>query len=403
MANEYGMTKVKYDWEHRKKYLDLPFEMEEYERRVGGLRRAMAGQGLEYLLVYSNPACSGPVRYVGNFDTFLGNSIVVLPLEGDLTLATDSVMHSEPMHSCIWTTWIRDVRAGHHPATVRSAENIVDFVVDALRENRLLAASGGLVSARSLPYELMGRLAELLPEGSLIPADAVFESVRGIKSEVELAALRKSARYASIGLDTVFEKAAPGSTEKELRAEAVYAMVRAGADMPTFALTSGPRSGLKHAEPTDRRIEAGDMLFIDVCAPHRGYMSDVARTGVLGKANRQQKEMLETALEMRDRVVEAVKPGARICDLQQIAEGIAKRRGLADYYYPTGFGHGIGTSVVESPILFPDSEAQLEENMVFSLEPMIVIEGVGTAVFEDMILVTSTGADVLSDATTSTW
>ena len=403
MANEYGMTKVKYDWEHRKKYLDLPFEMEEYERRVGGLRRAMAGQGLDYLLVYSNPACAGPVRYVGNFDTFLGNSIVVLPLEGDLTLATDSVMHSEPMHSCIWTTWIRDVRPGHHPGTVRTAENIADFVVDVLRENRLQAASGGLVSARWLPHDIMGRVAQLLPEGNLVPADALFEGVRGIKSQVELVALRKSARYASIGLDTVFEKVAPGTTEKQLSAEAVYAMAKAGADTTMFALTSGPRSGLKHAEPTDRRIEESDMLFVDVCAPHQGYMSDVARSGVLGKANEQQKEMLETALEMRDRVVEAVKPGARICDLQQIAEGIAKRRGLADYYYPTGFGHGIGTSVVESPILFPDNEAQLEENMVFSLEPMIVIEGVGTAVFEDMILVTSTGAEVLSDATTSTW
>jgi Xaa-Pro dipeptidase len=403
MAAEFGMTKVRYDWEHRKQYLDLPFEIAEYERRVDGLRRAMAGQNLEYLLVYGNPACSGPVRYVGNFDTFLGNSIVVLPLEGDLTLVTDSVMHSEPMHSCIWTTWIRDVRAGHHPGTVRNAENIADFVIDVLRENRLQAASGGLVSARWLPYELMGRLAESLPEGNLVAADAVFESVRGIKSEAELASLRKSARYASIGLDTAFAKATPGMTEKELRAEAIYAMLKAGADSTMFALTSGPRSGLKHADPSDRPIERGDMLFVDICAPHRGYMSDVARSGVVDRSNDQQRKMLEAALEMRDRVVEAVRPGARICDLQRIAEDIAQRRGFADYYYPTGFGHGVGTSVVESPILFPDNEAQLEENMVFSLEPMIVIEGVGTAVFEDMILVTSTGAEVLSDATTSTW
>ncbi len=403
MVAEYGMTKVGYDWEHRKQYLDLPFEVAEYERRVDGLRRAMAGQNLEYLLVYSNPACSGPVSYVGNFESFLGNSIVILPLEGDLTLVTDSVMHSEPMHSCIWTTWIRDVRAGHHPGTVRNAENIADFVVDVLGENHLQAASGGLVSARWLPYELMGRLVESLPKGRLVPADGVFESVRAIKSAVEVAALRKSAKYASIGLDTAFAKATPGMTEKDLRAEAIYAMLKAGADSTMFALTSGLRSGLKHADPSDRPIEQGDMLFVDICAPHHGYMSDVARSGVVGGSNDQQRKMLETALEMRDRVVEAVRPGARICDLQRIAEDIAQRRGFADYYYPTGFGHGVGTSVVESPILFPDNEDQLEENMVFSLEPMIVIEGVGTAVFEDMILVTSTGAEVLSDATTSTW
>jgi Xaa-Pro aminopeptidase len=403
VAIEYGKAKVSYDWEHRKKYLDLPFPVAEYERRVDELRSAMSQNGLDYLLVYANPTCAGPVRYVANFDSYFGSTILVVPIEGDLTLVTDSVMHSEPMHSGIWMTWIKDVRAGHHPSTVREAESIVDFALDALKEKGLETSKGGIVSSRWLPHNFATSLSKSLPENKLELADAVFEGVRGIKSEVELDVLRMSAKYASIGLDTAFAKATPGMTEKELRAEAVYAMLRAGADVTIAALTSGPRAGLKHADPSDRRIEDGDMLFVDICAPHQGYMSDVARTGVVGRANGQQKEMLETALEMRDRVVETVKPGARICDLQQIAEGIAERRGLADYYYPTGFGHGIGTSVVESPILFPDSEAHLEENMVFSLEPMIVIEGVGTAVFEDMILVTSDGGESLSDATTSTW
>jgi Xaa-Pro aminopeptidase len=403
MASVYGKTKVSYDWEHRSRYLDLPFPLGEYERRVDGLRRAMSQNGLDYLLVYANPTCVGPVRYVANFDSYFGSTILVVPIEGDLTLVTDSVMHSEPMHTGIWMTWIRDVRAGHHPSTVREAVNIVDFALDALEEKGLEDRRGGLVGTRWLPHDFVTRLSEALPESNLEPANAVFESIRSIKSEVELDALRISAKYASIGLDTAFAKATPGLTEKALRAEAVYAMLKAGADSTMAALTSGPRSGLKHAEPSDRPIEEGDMLFVDICAPHRGYTSDVARTGVVGNANDQQKEMLETALEMRDRVVEAVKPGARICDLQQIAERIAERRGLVDYYYPTGFGHGIGTSMVESPMLFPDNEARLEQNMVFSLEPMIVIEGVGTAVFEDMILVTSNGGELLSDATTSTW
>jgi Xaa-Pro dipeptidase len=403
MAGVYGETKVSYNWEHRSKYLDLPFPLDEYARRVDGLRSAMAKSGLDYLLVYSNPSCVGPVRYLGNFDSHFGNTVVVMPREGELSLITDSVMHSEPMHTGIWMTWIKDVRAGNHPSTVREAVNIVDFVVDVLKEKGLQAASGGLVSARWLSYEFMSRLVELLPEGNVVSADAVFESVRSIKSELELAVLRVSAKYASIGQDTAFAKATPGMTERELRAEVVYAMLKAGGDSTIAALTSGPRAGLKHAEPSERRIEEGDMLFVDLCAPHQGYMSDVARAGVVGQANDQQRKMLETALEMRDRVVEAVKPGVRICDLQQIAEGIAARRGLADYYFPTGFGHGIGTSVVETPILYPDNEALLEENMVFSVEPMIVVEGVGTAVFEDMIWVTPDGAESLSDATRSTW
>jgi Xaa-Pro aminopeptidase len=403
MSNKYGKTKVSYDWENRRKWLDLQFPLQEYERRVDELRQAMPQDGLDYLLIYSNPSCIGPVRYIANFDSFFGNTMVVLPLSGEPSLVTDSVMHSEPMHTGIWMTWIRDVRAGHHPATVRRAENICDFVIDVLKQQSLQDGQGGLVSTRWFPHVFMSRLSELLPEIHLRPAESVFESVRGIKSDMEISALRQAAEFASLGLNVAFEKAAAGMTEKELRTEAVHAMLRAGADGATVALTSGPRSGLKQAEPSERRIEEGDMLFLDVAGPCQGYVSDVARAGVVGRPNDQQRKMLETALEMRDRVVEAVKPGARICDLQSIAEGIAARRGFADHYCPTGFGHGIGTSKVESPILFPDNEAQLEENMVFSLEPMIVIEGVGTAVFEDMILVTSSGAEILSDATTSTW
>ena len=298
MAGVYGETKVSYDWEHRRKYLDLPFPLDEYARRVDGLRQAMVKSGLDFLLVYSNPSCVGPVRYVANFDSHFGNTIVVVSRDGDLCLVTDSVMHSEPMHTGIWMTWIEDVRAGHHPATVRTAKNVVDFVAEVLNENRLEAARGGLVSARWFTYGFMAGFSELLPDIRLAPADAVFESVRSIKSDLEVAALRRSAEYASIGQDTAFGKATPGMTEKELRAEVVYAMLKAGGDSTIAALTSGPRSGLKHADPSERQIEDGDMLFVDLCAPHQGYMSDVARTGVVGKANDQQRKMLETALEI---------------------------------------------------------------------------------------------------------
>lgn len=403
MSGKYGMTRVSYQWDDRKEWLQLPFPMDEYEGRVERLRLAMAQNALDYLLIYGSPSCTGPVRYVANFDSFFGNTMVVLPVTGEPVLVTDSVMHSEPMHTGIWMTWVKDIRAGHHPATVRSAENISDFVAGALKERALQNSKGGLVSTRWLPHNLMARLHEVLPDTRLQPADSVFEKVRGIKSDREISALRKAARIATVGLNVAFEKASPGIVEKELAADVAYAMLKAGADSARVTLASGPRSGHKHAPSTDRIMETGDMMFVDILAPYVGYMSDVARTGVVGHANDRQRRMLETALEMRDAVVEAAQPGARICDLQSLAEGIAERTGLSEYYFPTGFGHGIGTSLAESPILFPDNEACLEENMVFSLEPMIVVQGVGTAVFEDMILITSTGSESLSNATASTW
>jgi Xaa-Pro aminopeptidase len=404
MSNNYGITKVSYEWEHRRKYLELPFPQEEYSRRVAALRRAMAENGLEYLFIYGNPACTGPVYYIANFDSFFGNTIIFLPAVGDEVLITDGIMHSEPMHSCIWTTWIRNIQPANHPATVRHTRNLSDFLVEELKKRRLENKPGGLVSAGFFPYTFMDRLNDLLPDIDLQPADNIFERVRSIKSDLEIDLLRQTAKIASLGLDYIFTTDVIGMTEKELAIETAKVFLQAGSELPmTLAVTSGARSGLKHASPTNKKIEDGDMMFVDVSTSVKGYLSDVARSGVAGKAKPQQIEMLKVALEMHDRVIGAIKPGIRICDLQRIAEDIANFRGLGAYYYPTGFGHGIGTSIAETPILFPDNESTLEKNMVFALEPMIVIEGVGTAVFEEMILVTDGGCEVLSDATVSTW
>jgi len=401
MAN-YGETKNSYAWEDRKQWLDLPFPVEEYHQRVDRIRAGMAGQGLDFLLVYGNATSNGVIRYLANFDPFFGNAIVLVDA-GDPVLITDGIMHSEPMHSTIWTTWIRDVRAGNHPATVRHAANLSDFVVDLLRERNLLDSHGGLSGASSMPYGLMMRLKELAPDLDLLPVDSIVEETRAIKSKNEIAALRNVAEITSVGIDAAIACFTPGRTELDIMAELIYALQKAGAITSSAALTSGRRAGLKHAPPTNRKVKNGDMYFMDVTVDVVGYVSDVARSGVVGEATQQQQRMLETALAMRNSVVAAVRPGARIKDLQSIAENIAAEAGLADYYYPTGFGHGIGTSVVQLPALFPDNEAPLEENMVFALEPMIVIPDVGTAVFEDMILVTRDGGESLSNASYQTW
>jgi Xaa-Pro dipeptidase len=124
---------------------------------------------------------------------------------------------------------------------------------------------------------------------------------------------------------------------------------------------------------------------------------------VVGQAGSKQKHILEVALEMEESVIAAVKPGVRICDLQRIAKDIAEKAGYGDYYFPTGFGHGIGTCIVEWPLLFEGNEAPLETGNTFALEPMIVVEGLGTGCFEDIIAVTESGGADLSTARKHTW
>jgi Xaa-Pro aminopeptidase len=402
-----GFSKVSFDWEHRKKWLDVPFPTEEYENRIARLRKAMNEAGLEALLIYGGPgyqAQSGDVRYISNFPSMIGNTIVVIPAEGDPMLTTDSVFHSEPMHSEIFKCWIKDVRPAHLPGTVRSPENIARHVRDFLQERGLDDKRAGLVGERFFPAYLLNDLKKELPRLTLDSAVSLYMKVKSVKSPREMEIMKKACRITSLGLEAAMNLGRPGVTELEMSAAAHQAMVAGGAEVVTFvAMVGGPRAGYKTVMPSERKLEDGDMVFMDMGVNYEGYNTDCCRSMVVGRAGSKQKNLLKVALEMEESVIAAVKPGVRICDLQKIAKDIAEKAGYGEYYFPTGFGHGIGTCIVEMPLLFEGNEAPVEEGNTFALEPMIVVEGLGTGCFEDIIAVTKTGGVDLSTARKRSW
>lgn len=145
------------------------------------------------------------------------------------------------------------------------------------------------------------------------------------------------------------------------------------------------------------------MIFLDMGVNYKGYNTDCCRVMAAGKVGKKQREILEVGLEMEEAVIAAGKPGVRICDLQQVAQDIAEKAGYGDYYWPTGFGHGIGTDIAEMPRLFMGNEEPLQEGQTFALEPMIVIQGLGVGCFEDIIVVEKNGCRALAPAKKRTW
>ncbi len=397
---KYGTSKVSFAWKDRQKWLDLPFPIEEYEGRCLRLRKAMAENGLDALVVYGNPSDPGHVRWTANYPTFYGDTFFVLGREGEPVLCTDSVMHSELMHTEIWASWIKDVRWAHHPATLQAAENVIDHVRDALREMGAAGGAVGLIGARSVPHRSIVDLEGRLRGTEFRDISGVFMKLKSTRSPREIEVLRRAAQQASRGLDAATDAAREGVTECELAGVLARAMFEDGMHELAFppAVVGGPRAGLKHCYPTARKLENGDLVFIDVGTRYHGYMSDVCRTFVLGKPSAEKRRMQETALRMEEAVIENTRPGARVSDLQLLCENIAREAGFEEYYFPTGFGHGIGTSICEIPVLSPDNDAPLEAGMTFAVEPMLVKLGVGSAVFEDVLLVTGTGCESLSDA-----
>src|SRR3989304_5425840 len=115
----FGWGRVEYAWGQRGRWSELPFPDEEYAARIEKVGALLRGEGLDGLVVHGNRADRAAIRYLSNFEDFYGgDTLVVLPLAGEVGLATNAIMHGEPMHSGVQGTWLGDVRCAPPPRTV---------------------------------------------------------------------------------------------------------------------------------------------------------------------------------------------------------------------------------------------------------------------------------------------
>jgi hypothetical protein len=263
-AMPYGWGRVSYTYRDRLPWMNLPFPVEEYHERLDRIRGRMGQDGLDCLVAVGSRADNGNIRYLSNFEDFYGgDTIVIIPASGPPGFTTNAVMHGEPMHSGIQDCWIEDVRCAAAPRTVTgsaSPATIHDHVEDFISERGCAESTIGVEG--EIGTEALGAfLSSTFPKAKVTLARGLLRSMRAIKSLREVEALRRAAHLADAGMKAAMDAVGPGLSEFELAAEANYAMFKAGAEHPAFAigLTAGQRSGFKHMAPTGYRVREGDM------------------------------------------------------------------------------------------------------------------------------------------------
>jgi Xaa-Pro aminopeptidase len=384
-----------YAWSFREQYLELPFPIAEYEARLARTRTAMASHGLSALIVGGDRYADGDLRWLTNFHPLIGNAILVLPIEGEPRLA----LHNELSTVSVWATWVRDVQPPRWGpgADDRTLSRLVDIVRDAAARGRI-----GIVGDRSLPAAIYQGLVDRTGMRAEFRSDFLTR-LRAVKSPAELALIRRSVAIADAGMRAAVEAVGEGVRECEVAGAATGAMFAAGAEDVAFStiVASGPRADWKHAQPTERKIQAGEPVYVDLGARYQGYCSDLSRTVVPGEPSEDVRRGLEYSLEANRAVVRAARSGTTPAELFRIARSIAEEHGVAEH--TMNLGHGMGTAMAELPVLRPDNDEPLEAGMVIAIEPMIVRFGVGTLVVEDDIVVTPDGGELLSHCPQRTW
>ena len=227
--------------------------------------------------------------------------------------------------------------------------------------------------------------------------DDVIKELRMIKSEEEIKLIEDACRLADIGVMTAIEEISEGKREREVAAKVEYVMKMEGAEKPAFdtIIASGHRSALPHWVASDKRIEKGDLVVMDLGALYRHYNSDITRTIVVGSPNEKQKEIYEIVLEAQKKSVKEAKPGMTAKELDSVARKVIEEYGYGDKFIHS-LGHGIGLQVHEWPRVSQYDETVLKEGMVITIEPGIYIPKFGGVRIEDTVVITKNGAKRLT-------
>jgi Xaa-Pro dipeptidase len=286
-------------------------------------------------------------------------------------------------------------RLGRVTAYEEFVEHPIDVLVGSLRERGLADARIG-IEAAYLPHADFERLSAALPGAQLRAVDALWEELRMIKTASEIDRIRTIGRAAQRITEECVALVGAGSTERELGNLITERYHQAGGDVLTMlVVASGERSAHLNGPPTEKVLQAGDVVRTDVIGTSGHYYSDVARTTVVGEPTAEQRKVYDLLFDVHRRCLDAIRPGAVTSDIYAIYHDAMAAAGLPAYHF---VGHGLGVTLHEEPFINSLQSVTLEEGMVLCIEPLTSIDGRFGMQIEDEVLVTADGCELLTEA-----
>lgn len=213
-----------------------------------------------------------------------------------------------------------------------------------------------------------------------------------VKTSEELAKIRKAADIIDDVFDYVLGELTEGVTEIEISNKIHDKIVALGGRGESFEtiVAFGKGGAEPHHVPTDKKLEKGEFITIDMGAIYDGYCSDFTRTMAYGEVTDEMKKVYEIVLQAYRLAMAGVKEGAGCKAVDSLAREYIKLCGYGDNYIH-GTGHGVGTEIHEAPFVNTRSEEVLQNDSVITIEPGIYIpDGFGIRI-EDMIVVGESG------------
>ena len=345
----------------------------EIERRDAAIRDALAREGVDALIVSGSEytGFDGAVLYTSGFQIVHRYAYVLFPREGERAIVFPSEARYVGDHEA---TWIEERVFAEIPG---------DWLRERARERRWrrLAVYG-------MDYVMNVRDYRALTGGDfeLVPFDVPFDLARAVKSSEELESVRGSVRINEEGFWTVLAAYEPGKTEAEIMAPGAARFVELGTGRHAMnmVLAHGPPGAARpeFVIPSEtRRVEPDDLLLysLEIAGPG-GHWAEVSRPIMAGEPSEQTAAMLEAYREYGEVARARMRAGETAHDVHVACSAPFRERGFRLGHVT---GHSIGMTMIEHPRIGEGNEAELREDMVFSMHPHVIADDGSCLYFQE--------------------
>ncbi len=371
----------------------------EFQHRLSTLRERMDRLGISAAVCTSvhNIVYLSGFWYVMPYGRY---AAVVVPLKGEPVIITPAIEAGRVRDF----TWFGDIRV--YTDTENTMEGTVRLAKDVLQENGVSEGTIG-VEEDSIPLALWKVLRDALPKASLVDVSDTIEAMRMVKSREEIDLTRQLAHMCDTAAAAVDQNIREGETEIEISHRAEAALCdEYSSRFPDFDYITGQigaRGGIRiwgHHGSTGRRLQKGDLIGLWANPIVMGYFSTIARKRFMGEIPAEVMRYHDIAMEAQDRCIEAVKPGVKFSQIDEVALKVFEKHGVAQHKgFGTGHSHGLMGPFwgrEKKGEYRPYNDTVLKAGMITSMEPSLFIPGVGVLMLNDMILVTEDGSEVMT-------
>ena len=351
--------------------------------RLTKLRETLTTEGLDAILI-TQPENR---RYISGFT---GSAGVLLISQEEAVLATDFRYYEQVEKQA------PDFRLAKVTARF---ETLLPELIQQVGAKTVGFESAHLTVDQLQQWQEAAEGAVSTSEFELVPTKGLAERIRAVKDEDELDKIKKAIALSDQAIAYIAGFVEPGMTEKEVAWELEVFMRTRGAEKLAFdsIVGSGPNGAMPHATVSERVIQAGEPIVMDMGAVIDGYNSDLTRTICPGRPNDKFREIHAIVLEAQLTAERNIRPGMQGKQADAIAREVIEEAGYGENY-GHGLGHGVGLAVHEKPGVGRLSEDVLEPGMVFTVEPGIYLPGWGGVRIEDIVVMREDGVEVLTQA-----